>query len=139
MTTFCNKELAPEEMGNYSDVTEVLNKEFSAEYQAFMADYAATGRSQHDPKLIKKHLEIIGADEKTKEKILLRHKVQAEFGANPLFSGNGLTKVNHNNRYSSDTPQQYGVAETFTFERDPLTIENLGPSVAIFPAKPIKG
>ena len=31
------------------------------------------------------------------------------------------------------------VAETFTFERDPLTLNELGPSVVVIPAKPLKG
>lgn len=139
MTAFCNSEFTDEEIGSLNDTSAVLNEDCAKEYAAFMADYKATGLSVHDPKLIKQHLEFIGADKETKEKILLRHKVQAELGANPLFSGNGLTKVNHDNRYSNQTPQQYGVAETVTFERDPLTIKNLGSSVAVIPAKPIKG
>lgn len=139
MTAFCNSEFTNEEIGSLQDVSAVLNDDCAQEYAAFMADYKATGQSEHDPKLVKKHLEVIGTDKETKKKILLRHKVQTELGANPLFSGNGLTKVNHDNRYSDQTPQQYGVAETFTFERDPLTIKNLGSSVAVVPAKPIKG
>ncbi|MCD1597487.1 hypothetical protein [Rheinheimera aquimaris] len=139
MTAFCNSEFTDEEIGSLCDTSAVLNEKCAEEYAAFMAGYKATGLSVHDPKLIKQHLEFIGADKETKEKILLRHKVQAELGANPLFSGNGLTKVNHDNRYSNQTPQQYGVAETVTFERDPLTIKNLGSSVAVVPAKPIKG
>ena len=139
MTAFCNSEFTTEEIGSLQDVSAVLNDDCAQEYAAFMVDYKATGQSEHDPKLVKKHLEVIGTDKETKKKILLRHKVQTELGANPLFSGNGLTKVNHDNRYSNQTPQQYGVAETFTFERDPLTIKNLGSSVAVVPAKPLKG
>ena len=139
MTAFCNSEFTDEEIGSLLDTSAVINEKCAEEYAAFMAGYKATGLSVHDPKLIKQHLEFIGADKETKEKILLRHKVQAELGANPLFSGNGLTKVNHDNRYSNQTPQQFGVAETVTFERDPLTIKNLGSSVAVVPAKPIKG
>ena len=139
MTEFCNNELTSEEMGNCSDVTEVLNDEFAAEYQAFMADYAKTGESEYDRDAIRDHAEALGANKELTEKILLRQKIQAECGANPLFSGNGLTKVNHKNRYAADVPQQYGVAETFTFERDPLTITELAGSATVLPAKPIKG
>lgn len=65
--------------------------------------------------------------------------LQSECGANSLYSGNGLTKVNSKNRYGKDVPQQFGAAETFTFERDPLTMNELGSSVAILPAKPLRG
>jgi hypothetical protein len=139
ITAFCNSELTSEEMGDYTDVSIVLNDEFAAEYEIFMADYAKTGESEYDRDAIRDHAEEVGTDKDKTEKILLRQKIQSECGANPIFSGNGLTKVHHNNRYASDVPQQYGVGETFTFERDPLTINELGSSVVVVPAKPIKG
>lgn len=139
MTAFCNSELAPEELGNLKDASAVMNDKCTEEYAAFMLDYKATGQSEHDADAVKKYLKITGANKETTEKMVLRHKVQAECGANPLFSGNGLTKVNHKSRYASDVPQKFGVAETFTFERDPLTLKELGACVAVIPAKPIKG
>lgn len=139
MTAFCNEELTMEEMGDCSDVKDVLNSDFAAEYEMFMADYAKTGESEYDRDAIRDHAEEVSLDKSKTEEILLRHKIQTECGANPLFAGNGLTKVNHKSLYASDVPQQFGVAETFTFERDPLTINELGSAVAVLPAKPIKG
>ncbi|WP_215396941.1 hypothetical protein [Rheinheimera oceanensis] len=139
MTAFCNSEFTVEELGNLQDVSAVLNEECAEEYAAFMTEYKATGQSEHDPDAVKRYLKITGADKQATEKMVLRHKVQSECGANTLFSGNGLTKVNNKNRYAEDVPQQFGVAETFTFERDPLTLKELSPSVAMIPAKPIKG
>jgi hypothetical protein len=139
MTEFCNGELSATELGNCKDVSEVMNNDFAAEYELFMADYAKTGESEYDRDAIKDHADETEMDKSKTEKVLLRHKIQTECGANPLFAGNGLTKVNHKNRYGGDVPQQYGVAETFTFERDPLTINELGSAVVVIPAKPIKG
>lgn len=67
--------------------------------------------------------------------------MQLEFGANPLYSGIGLTKVTPESRYADDIGQDYGVVETFTFERDPLTLselENKG-AVKVLSATPIRG
>lgn len=139
MTAFCNDELAPEELGNFQDVSAVMNDKCTEEYTAFMLDYKASGQSEHDTDAVRKHLKITRADKATTEKIVLRHKIQSECGANSLFSGNGLTKVNHKNRFAADVPQEFGVVETFTFERDPLTLKELGSSIAVIPAKPIKG
>lgn len=139
MTAFCNSEFTDEEIGSLRDTSAVLNDECAEEYADFMASYKATGQSEHDADAVKRHLKITGADKKVTERMVLRHKVQSECGANTIFSGNGLTKVNHKNRYAEDVPQQFGVAETFTFERDPLTLNELGPSVVVIPAKPLKG
>ncbi|KKO48970.1 hypothetical protein VT06_09115 [Arsukibacterium sp. MJ3] len=139
MSAFCNNELSAKELGNIGDVSAVLNEEFSVEYEAFMADYAATGKSEHNADAVKEHLMTINADDEKINKVILRHKIQSECGANSLYSGNGLTKVNSKNRYGKNVPQQFGVAETFTFERDPLIVNELGSSVAILPAKPLRG
>lgn len=138
MIKFCNNEMTPDELQPLGDVSAVLNESFSSEYEAFMDDFAKTGESEHDIDAIRDHLDEINANKYKKSQVLLRHKVQAEFGANSLYSGNGLTKVNKTSRYSSDVNQELGVVETFIFERDPLKINELGSCVAVIPARPLK-
>ncbi|KPZ59321.1 hypothetical protein [Pseudoalteromonas sp. P1-7a] len=56
---------------------------------------------------------------------------------NELFSGNGLTEVDLESPWGKHVNTKYGVVETFTFERDPMTINQLGDAVAIIPATPL--
>lgn len=54
---------------------------------------------------------------------------------------NEHAKVTPNSRYAEDIGQNFGVVETFTFERDSLTVAELerAGAVKLISAKPIRG
>ena len=56
---------------------------------------------------------------------IARHRVLGEFGANELFEGNGLTRVDKNSKWGREVEQDFGVAEILTFEQAPLTVNQL--------------
>lgn len=140
MNEFARRELTPGEGFNADALEQMLSAEFADEYAQFMAGYKSSGGNIYDLNGVKSQ-SIYFTDDPQKQKLLqIRHKMQLEFGANPLFSGNGMTKVNGDSRYAKDIGQTYGVVETFTFERDPLTIGDLetAGAVKLISAKPIK-
>lgn len=141
MSKFGQKQFTEKEGFGSGTMSEIMNNDFAREYSEFMTDFSKTGASDFDSKIVKRHAIATVKDTEKVDLLSTRHKVQLEFGANPLFTGNGLTKVTPKNRYASDIGQKYGVVETFTFERDPLTISQLSQSgaVKIIPAKPING
>ena len=48
---------------------------------------------------------------------IARHRVLGEFGANELFEGNGLTRVDKNLKWGRTIEQEFGLAEVLTYER----------------------
>lgn len=140
MRRFAEQELTEKEGFTKPCLAAILTPDFSEGYAGFMASYAGTGEDVHDRKLVKKYASKTIQDPERQALNRARHVMQEEFGANPLFAGNGLTKVDQNNRYAKDIDQDFGVVETFTFERDPLTIDELQTlgAVTIIPAIPLK-
>ncbi|WNO10467.1 hypothetical protein [Teredinibacter sp. KSP-S5-2] len=141
MSEFGEKEFTEKEGFGPSTMKDIMNEDFAEEYTEFMDDYKNTGQNPYDSQLIMRHAQKSSNISDKQKLIRARHKTQMEFGANPLFSGNGLTKVTPDSRYAHNIGQKYGVVETFTFERDPLTVGELEKqgAVKIIPAKPIKG
>ncbi|MCE9687188.1 hypothetical protein LZP73_13400 [Shewanella sp. AS16] len=140
MRGFAEQELTEKEGFNKPCLATILTPDFSEGYAGFMAAYASTGQDIHDRKAVREYaLETIPEPER-RTLNRARHVLQEEFGANPLFSGDGMTKVNQNNRYAKDIGQKSGVVESFTFERDPLTIGELQAlgAVTLIPALPLK-
>jgi hypothetical protein len=140
MNNFGQRELGVEEWFDAAAMSQIMDADFSQEYAGFMEDFRLSGGNIYDADSVARHSQVFTNDVDLQHNLQLRHKVQMEFGANPLFSGNGLTKVNKESRYAEDVKQTYGVVETFTFERDPLTIEELQGvgAVKLLSAKPIK-
>ncbi|GCF90870.1 hypothetical protein [Shewanella sp. M-Br] len=105
-----------------------------------MASYAGTGKDFHNRDAVGQYASKTIQDHELRTLSPARHVMQEEFGANPLFAGNGLTKVDKNNRYAKDIGQNSGVVETFTFERDPLTIDELQTlgAVTLIPTIPLR-
>ena len=126
MRRFAEQELTEKEDFTKPCLAAILTPEFSEGYAGFMAAYAGTGEDVHVRKLVKKYASKTIQDPERQALNRARHVMQEEFGANPLFAGNGLTKVDQNNRYAKDIDQDFGVVETFTFERDPLTMLKAG-------------
>ncbi|MCS6123677.1 hypothetical protein G3469_12085 [Shewanella baltica] len=140
MRRFAEQELIEKEGFTKPCLTAILTPDFSEGYAGFMAAYTSTGKDVHNRKLVKKYAKKTLPDPEQQNLNCARHVMQEEFGANPLFAGNGLTKVDQNNRYAKDIDQDFGVVETFTFERDPLTIDELQTlgAVTLIPAIPLK-
>lgn len=141
MKAFGEKEFTAKEGFGPNTMAEITNDKFSAEYAAFISDFESEGKSIYNYDAVEDHAEIMTSEEEAQQLLQARHKMQLEFGANPLYSGNGLTKVTPDSRYAEDIGQDYGVVETFTFERDPLTLselENKG-AVKLISATPIRG
>ncbi|SFD18020.1 hypothetical protein SAMN05660479_03364, partial [Microbulbifer thermotolerans] len=141
MASFGNRELHEELQILGADMNDLMSEEMSEKYRRFVKSYTDAGGNIYDKSSVYKYSKKYTSDEALQKNLQARHIVQIEFGANPIFSGNGLTKVTPESRYAKEIGQEYGVVETFTFERDPLSLAELEKNGAakIIPAKPIKG
>lgn len=138
---FIDKEYTEREGFEPDTLDKIMTDEFSQEYVDFMGSFKQAGGNIYNPTQIKKYLASYTDDPKKRALLQARHQIQAEFGANPLYAGNGLTRISPDNRYTKEIGQVYGALEIFTFERDPLTIEDLESmgAVKLINATPIKG
>ncbi|WP_428818735.1 hypothetical protein [Microbulbifer sp. MCCC 1A16149] len=141
MAVFGDSELAQELSDMGVEMDDIMDVSISEDYGEFISEFGKTGGNIHRREDVAGFAEVYTSDPQKRDILVARHIVQSEFGANELFSGNGLTKVDPGSRYAEEIGQKYGVVETFTFERDPLSIGDLEKSgaVKIIPAKIIKG
>ena len=143
MAKFGSRELS-EELSNLGvDMDSLMSIETTKKYESFISAYKEVGGNLYDGQAVRRFSEktILNPDEQ--RLMVARNLVEVEFGANSTFSGNGLTRVTPDSRYAESIGQEYGVIETFTFERDPLTINDLTDekigAVKIVPATLING
>ncbi len=94
-------------------VDKVMTPEYSEKHAKHMEDFSAQTNKTYDEDEIANFTASMNPDEKSLFKT--RHRINTEFGANPLYSGNGLTKPYNN----IATQSEYGVLEVFTFQRKP--------------------
>lgn len=141
MAKFGGKELKAELEHLDVDMDEVMSEGMSARYREFIGVFEAAGGNIYKRSDVVSFADQHSPDVLERNKFIARHIIQTEFGANDLFSGNGLTRVDPQSRYASEIGQEFGVVETFTFERDPLGIADLekAGAIRIVPAEMIKG
>lgn len=103
-------------------VKEVMTPEYNEEYAVHMGKFKQGGLSIEDPKDISDYADakLTSADDKARFKT--RAQIQRRLGANEEFTGNGTTKN------LLDNNSQYGVVETFTYDKNPQTLAKLEAS-----------
>jgi len=106
-------------------MNKIMTPEFSKEFKHHFDDYISTGEKSWNASKFVKFVKGSGLSKTNEDLLIARHRVLGEFGANELFEGNGLTRVDKNSKWGSKIEQDFGVAEIITFERDPLTINQL--------------
>jgi len=129
MTVLGKKELAPDfikrEILDGDVMNKIMTPEFSQEFKRHFDDYLSTGQQSWNGDRFSQFTKRSGLSKVNEDLLIARHRVLGEFGANELFEGNGLTRVDKNSKWGSKVEQDFGVAEIITFERDPLTINQL--------------
>lgn len=113
-------------------IDEVLSEEGAIEFEKTIETYKEKGGNIFDEQDFKEFLEI--ENNNNQNQSLARFRIMNQFGANQLFSGNGLTKIDKSSDWGSKTKGNYGVVESFTFERDPLEINQLENAVKLIKA-----
>ncbi|MCK7597579.1 hypothetical protein M0G74_09905 [Microbulbifer sp. CAU 1566] len=143
MALFGSRELSEELYNLDVDMDSLMNLETTEKYEKFISEYKKIGGNLYDGEEVRKFSERIIENSDEQRLMIARNLVEVEFGANSTFSGNGLTRVTPDSKYAKSIGQEYGVIETFTFERDPLTIGELEGkkigAVKVIPATLING
>ena len=144
MTNLGKKELVPDFIErNLMDpnmMDKIMTPEFGQDFKQHFDKYASTGADIHDAKAFSRFVDSSNFPQATTEQLIARQRVMGEFGANTLFEGNGLTRVDTNSNWGKTIDGNFGVAEIITFERDPLTINQLNEInnvVTLLPTTPI--
>ncbi|MBE0459915.1 hypothetical protein [Pseudoalteromonas prydzensis] len=116
-------------------MNQIMNPEFSVYFKKSIIEYKEAGGDIYNEKSFTEYVESNSSEDS--DLLIARFRTMNQLGANELFSGNGLTEVDLESPWGKHVNTKYGVVETFTFERDPLTINQLGDAVAIISATPI--
>lgn len=103
-------------------VKEVMTPEYNEEYAVHMGEFKARGSDVNDDEEVYRYADekLTSADDNARFKT--RARMQQELGANEEFTGNGTTKN------LLDNSSQYGVVETFTYDKNPQTLAKLEAS-----------
>ncbi|MDZ7924257.1 MAG: hypothetical protein U5M23_09365 [Marinagarivorans sp.] len=120
---------------NREAVDEVMTPEYNAEYAEHMAGFKAAKLDIDKEKDIGDYADAHFSSDSDKAAFKTRMKINKKLGANEHFTGNGTSK-----NLIADCPNQCGVMETFTYDKNPQTLANLESSGSAkrIPAKPLK-
>jgi hypothetical protein len=112
-----------------------MNDDYSSEYNRAMEVAKRDGVDISNTYKIKSFSNNFYNDKDYRELFNSRVKIQNELGANEFFSGNGLTAYT-----GEECNNEYGVVETFNFDKNPKTIGNMlsGGRIKLIDTSPIK-
>ncbi|WP_227739676.1 hypothetical protein, partial [Vibrio sagamiensis] len=146
MIDFGKKELAPDFMErgikDSNIMAKIMTPKMSEEFEQHFKKFQSLGNNPFDPKRFRRyvHYEMGNLSKIQEQHLLARYRVCGEFGANELFAGNGLTKVDKESKWGRTIEQEFGLAEVLTYERDPLKVRQLnenGNVVTLLTPEPI--
>jgi hypothetical protein len=118
LTGFVEEKL-PGKVENPQLAKEVMTPEYSKQYEALVRDMP--DKAWKIPKERDSYLAGKGLDAEDMKLFETRLSIQNSTGANPHFTGNGLTKATSS---SIDTPI-YGAVETFSLHKNPKTFRQM--------------
>lgn len=105
---------------NADAVDGVMTPEYSQEYAEHMLAFKAAGASIDKEKDISDYADANFSNETDKEHFESRIRIHERLGANEHYTGDGTTK-----NLIADCPNECGVMETFTYDKNPHTLAQL--------------
>jgi len=120
-----------EEMDHVRDkISYAMEPEYSFKYEAVRKAADKKGIELIKPDDVVKQARELGFSDEEQENLMIRFMLDKKLGANEQFLGNGLTNdVNADNVFTPFGPafndRNYGVAEVFTYDRNPQTLKEL--------------
>jgi hypothetical protein len=101
-------------------IPKVLNDGYSDEFARAMGIAKKDGVDIRDMDDLSEFSDTYFSNKDGRELFKIRAKIQNELGANEYFTGNGLTAYT-----GKEGGNVYGTLETFTFDKNPQTIDNM--------------
>jgi hypothetical protein len=95
----------------------ILNDDYAKEYVNAIKVAESKGFNIRDDIELKNFSKTCIQGSEARELFEMRAKIHTELGANEYFTGNGLTAY-----IGKESPNAFGVVETFTFDKNPKTI-----------------
>lgn len=105
---------------NPETVDEVMTPEYNGEYAEQMVAFQADGGCIDKPEDIVRYADANFSNDADKKYFGTRAKIHARLGANEHYTGDGTTKS-----LIAGCPNECGVVETFTYDKNPQTLGQL--------------